>query len=135
MRLLIFGSRSIKYTPEQVHLDVEYFAQHIGISSDEPLEIISGGAVGIDTYAEQFADSCKLASKKIFYPDWDKNGKAAGIIRNRQMVEYCDFALGYWDGVSKGTKSTIDFLRKSGKYYIINTNEFNWEVKWKLLIP
>lgn len=127
MRLLIFGSRFFPYSPEQIHMDVEYFADFIKTAIDEPTEIVSGGASGIDSYAEAFADSCRLVTKKIFLPDWDKHGKAAGIIRNKKMVDYCDFALGYWDGKSKGTKSTIEFLQKSGKLFIINPNEFNWE--------
>lgn len=31
------------------------------------------------------------------------------------MVELCDSVLVFWDGVSKGTKHTIDYANKIGK--------------------
>ncbi len=50
------------------------------------------------------------------YPaDWSGKGKAAGIIRNRQMLdEKPDLVLAFWDGRSTGTKHTIDEAKRRG---------------------
>ena len=47
---------------------------------------------------------------KEFPADWDKFGKSAGYVRNREMAEYCDAAIIIWDGKSKGTKHMIDIM-------------------------
>ena len=51
-------------------------------------------------------------SKKYIYLDWNKHGKAAGPIRNRQMAEYADCLIAVWDGKSRGTKNMIDEMNK-----------------------
>ncbi len=35
--------------------------------------------------------------------------------RENKMVDICDMALIVWDGISKGTKYTINYARKMGK--------------------
>lgn len=77
-------------------------------------EIVSGGCRGTDKLAERYALEYGIPIV-IFHPDWNKYGKAAGPIRNRQIVEYCDAVLAFWDGRSAGTKSTIVMARKAGK--------------------
>ena len=102
MKLLIAGSRSIKdfdftpYIPEDV------------------TEIISGGADGIDTLAEKYADKHKL-SKHILRPEYSKYGKAAPILRNHVMVDLADAVLIIWDGRSRGTLSTINYAKEKDK--------------------
>lgn len=102
MKLLIAGSRSIK------DLDISPY-----IPTDTEL-IISGGANGVDTLAEEYADK-KRISKLILRPRYDLYRRAAPIKRNDEMVELCDKVLIFWDGVSKGTKHTIDYANKIGK--------------------
>lgn len=102
MKLLIVGSRSIKdfdispYIPPEVTL------------------IISGGANGIDTLAEQYADAHKL-SKLILRPQYHIYKKGAPLKRNDEMVNLCDKVLIFWDGHSKGTKHIIDYALKINK--------------------
>lgn len=72
--------------------------------------IVSGGANGADKLAEKFADEYKL-EKKIFLPDWNKYGKKAGYIRNKQIVESSDKLIAFWDNKSPGTKITIDLAK------------------------
>ena len=102
MKLLIAGSRSIK------DLDISSY-----IPTDTEL-IISGGANGVDTIAEEYADKKKI-SKLILRPRYDLYRRAAPLKRNDEMVELCDRILIFWDGVSKGTKHTIDYANKLGK--------------------
>lgn len=102
MKIMIAGSRSItdfdltEYIPEDTTL------------------IISGGAKGIDTLAEEYADKHKI-SKLIMRPDYKKYGKAAPLLRNKKMVELSDIIIVIWDGKSKGTKFTIDYAKAQGK--------------------
>lgn len=49
-------------------------------------EIIHGGAAGADKLAEEFADYAGHRTT-VFKADWNKHGKAAGPIRNQQMLD------------------------------------------------
>ena len=102
MKLLIVGSRSI------TNFDLE------GYVPPETDIIISGGANGVDTLAEQYADKHRI-TKLIVRPEYKRYGRAAPLKRNEQMVDMCDEVLVIWDGVSKGTKYTVDYAHKSGK--------------------
>ena len=88
----------------------------------DPCEIVSGGASGVDTLAVIYASYRKFESK-VFKADWDKHGKAAGPIRNREMAEYADELIAFWDGKSRGTKNMIETMRglnKPVKVVLIN---------------
>lgn len=76
--------------------------------------LISGGASGVDTWAEEVA---KTAGKEtcIYKPDWDKFGKRAGLLRNEDMVNAADKVVAFWNGNSRGTKYTIDYAVKQQK--------------------
>ena len=102
MKLLIVGSRSI--------CDFD-LSQHIPSETDT---IISGGAAGIDSLAEKYADTHRL-SKYIIRPRYDLYGRAAPLKRNEQMIALADSVLVIWDGLSKGPKSTIDHAKKISK--------------------
>lgn len=76
--------------------------------------IISGGARGIDTIAERYADAHGIP-KQIYYPDYDRYGRSAPIRRNEVMVDLADKVIVIWDGVSRGSKFTIDYAKRKGK--------------------
>lgn len=105
MKLLIVGSRSINefdlapYVPEGVEL------------------IISGGACGIDSIAEKYADDHRI-SKLILRPKYELYGRVAPLKRNEQLVDVCDTVLAVWNGQSKGTMYTINYARKKNKKII-----------------
>lgn len=102
MKLLIVGSRSVKefdlskYIPPQTEL------------------IISGGASGVDSIAEKYADEHKI-SKLILRPRYDMYGRCAPLKRNESMVDVADTVLVVWDGISRGTKYTIDYAKRKNK--------------------
>lgn len=106
MKLLIVGSRSI----EEFDL-----SPYIGTEVDT---IISGGAGGIDTLAEQYADRHHL-SKYIIRPRYDLYQRAAPIMRNEQMVDMADAVLIIWDGTSKGTQATLKYAQKTNKPFTL----------------
>lgn len=76
--------------------------------------IISGGAKGIDTLAAEYAKNHNVAIVE-FKPDYKQYGRGATFIRNRQIIDFCDVVVALWDGVSKGTKYSIDYAHKTGK--------------------
>lgn len=77
-------------------------------------EIISGGAAGVDTLAEEFAQNHGLPLT-IFPADWKQHGPKAGPLRNKQIVEACQQVVAIWDGSSKGTATTIRMAQQAGK--------------------
>lgn len=76
----------------------------------EELIILSGCARGADTLGEKYATELDIPVKH-FPANWDKYNKAAGYIRNKEMAEYGDKLIAFWDGKSKGTKHMIDLAR------------------------
>ena len=82
-------------------------------------EIVSGGARGTDKLGERYAKE-KGFDLKLFPAEWDKHGKGAGHIRNRQMAEYGDMLIAFWDGESKGTKNMIETSMKLGLKVLIH---------------
>ena len=102
MKLLIVGSRSIK------DFDLSPY-----ISADVDT-VISGGAGGIDSLAERYADLHRL-SKYILRPRYNFYGRCAPLKRNEEMVEMADAVLIIWDGRSKGTQYTLKYTKKINK--------------------
>lgn len=68
--------------------------------------IVSGGARGVDTLAEQTAAELKIPFRKIV-PDYAKFGRNAPKIRNLAIVRNADRVLAFWDFRSAGTASVI----------------------------
>lgn len=108
MRLMVCGGRHF-YNKELLEKSLDEFIK-ANRWKTEDIAILEGGATGADNLAEEYAK--KKGFTFIVYPaDWEKYGKAAGPIRNKQMVEDCDYCVAFWDGQSKGTKSSIDFCK------------------------
>ena len=73
--------------------------------------IVSGTARGADTLGERYARERGYAVEQ--YPaDWQREGKAAGFIRNAQMASVADALIAFWDGQSRGTAHMIELARK-----------------------
>ena len=100
--MLIVGSRSI------TDFDLSPYV-------DESVDcIISGGAKGVDSLAETYANQHGLTIT-IIRPQYDRYGKAAPLKRNEQMVDMADKILVIWDGISKGTAYTVKYAQKKEK--------------------
>lgn len=102
MILLIVGSRSI------TDFDLSPY-----IPSDVDT-IISGGASGVDSLAERYADMHRL-SKYIIRPRYDVYGRGAPLKRNEKMVDMADAVLVVWDGRSRGALYTLNYAKKINK--------------------
>ena len=81
------------------------------INAEEDIEIVSGGAKGVDSLGEQYASEKGFEVKK-FIPNWKEYGRAAGVVRNAEMADYSDMLIAFWDGESRGTKNMIENAKK-----------------------
>jgi len=108
MKLAVIGSRNFdNYSLMKSYLDK--------IHSVEPItEIVSGGAKGADKLSENWAKLNNIKTN-IFLPNWNRYKKAAGYIRNVDIIKNSDKVIAFWDGKSKGTKHSIDIAEKQGK--------------------
>lgn len=59
------------------------------------------------------------ATIKAYPADWDTHGRAAGPIRNEQMVKDCEFAVVFWDGKSKGTRNVMKLCAVHSKTHLL----------------
>ena len=48
-------------------------------------EFISGGANGVDSWAENAVD--ETVKKSIYHANWSKYGKKAGYMRNKDIID------------------------------------------------
>lgn len=103
MKVAIIGSRTFN--------DYNFLKETLEPYIENITMIISGGADGADSLAEKWA---KKSEKDImiYNPKWSLYGKRAGYIRNKKIVENCDALLAFWDGKSKGTKSSLDLCEE-----------------------
>ena len=111
-RIVIAGSRGF----EDYEL-LEQTLDHILDEQTDSIELVSGHAKGADLLAERYAKENGLPIH-IIKPDWKAYGRAAGPIRNRQMLDYAmdesPLVVAFWGGKSKGTKNTIDTAKSLG---------------------
>ena len=81
------------------------------------IELISGHAPGADTLGERYAREHKMRLR-VFPARWDLYGKAAGVLRNQQMIDYAlkksAIAVFFWDGSSRGTRDAIHRALQAG---------------------
>ena len=114
MYVMVCGSRSIK-EKKWVFQCIEKYLKQIEI---DDFVLIEGGANGVDLLAREWAVVRGIKIEEAT-PEWNKYGYAAGIIRNKKMVEKADYVLILWDGTSRGTKSDIDYAIKMNKNHKI----------------
>lgn len=109
MRLGVVGSRNIlnrdavsgairssPWVPDKI------YAREIDLT------LVSGGADGVDTSAELWAEENGFPIDVIEpnYDDW--SGEHPAKARNTEIVEASDAVVAVWDGHSNGTRDTID---------------------------
>lgn len=107
-KVLIAGSRGIK--------DYEFIKKAHLESGIIAVEFLSGMAKGVDQDCVTLAGELEMPLRK-FPADWEKHGKSAGYVRNREMANYCTYAEIHWDGVSNGTKNMIELLAEEKIHY------------------
>lgn len=107
-RIIVAGGRDFD--------DYEYLCKELdGILDqiDGDKEIVSGTAKGADSLGTRYGKEHGIPVKE-FKPNWRQYGRAAGIIRNQEMLDYASeetpLVVAFWDGQSKGTH---DMIRKA----------------------
>lgn len=127
MKIAIVGSRTfnLKQRNEQCELSIRAF---VGSLPKDTI-IISGGADGVDTWAENAARECGL-TVEVCIPEWDRyqpedstKKNPAGMIRNRLMVRDADKVVAFWDMHSNGTRGTIKEAKRTKKPLTIFNHE------------
>lgn len=118
MRVLICGSRT--WTDKKA---VGVVLSGLVVEGSGCLTVIHGGARGADTLAAESAawvicDDFDLPEIVAFPADWTTHGKAAGPIRNQQMLDEGkpDVVWAFTDDLaaSKGTADMVRRARKAG---------------------
>lgn len=122
MKVIIAGNRYFN--------DWEFFKSIVDkiLKNVTDIEIVSGecifgkktfvrsdgiGVCGADGMGERYAN-LKGYPVKHFPAKWDEQGKSAGPKRNKEMAEYADALIAFWNGKSTGTKNMIDISTKLG---------------------
>jgi hypothetical protein len=103
MHVAIVGSRD--FNDESL---IKAIIHKLGLQYGTSLTIVSGGARGADTLAENEAKR-RGFDTLIFPADWAKHGKSAGFLRNAQIVEAADMVIALFapGPKSNGTSNTV----------------------------
>jgi hypothetical protein len=114
VRVLICGDR--EWTdPLPIHLVVRATVER-SRTRGEDTTIIAGGARGADSIAARFTSG--FADLEEYPADWAKYGKAAGPIRNQQMLDEGkpDIVFAFHDdlAISKGTGDMVRRAKAAG---------------------
>lgn len=111
MKLIIAGSRTI--TDYNILKDA--IAEFIAVDKIYNIsEVVSGTANGVDKLGEQWAIENHIPIKRMA-ADWKQFGRAAGMIRNKEMGDYADMGFVLWDGRSKGSLMMYKYMKKLNK--------------------
>lgn len=118
MKVIIAGSRILS--------DYSLVTQAMKRCGFHVTEVVCGCATGIDRLGEQWARANNISVKEM-PANWDRDGKAAGPIRNREMAKYADAAVIIWDGKSAGTRNMVDEMIRAKKPYFLQLTESTLE--------
>ena len=103
MKVLVWGGRDFQDK-------ARVFATLDGL---DPALVIHGGARGADSLAEKWAATRQVPCH-VYPADWRRHGRAAGPIRNREMLEQSkpDLVVAFPGG--RGTAHMVRIARDAG---------------------
>ena len=106
MRVAIVGSRRFS--------DTERVAEYVS-SLPPRASVITGSASGVDAAAIKAARA-KGIPVQVMPASFDELSDASrSAARNQRLIDACDVLVAFWDGSSKGTRSTVERALDSGK--------------------
>ena len=96
------------------------FLRRQGITRDDT--VISGGAVGVDSFSEEFAREigCKLVVHK---PNMQVTSPYRYRQRNMKIARECDVLIAFDKHTNSGTSQTIRFAKELGRKVIVVNGE------------
>jgi len=115
VRIIICGDR--RWT------DYELIKKFVDNSKNQIELLIEGEAPGADSHARNAAMETGIENKIVKFPaEWNKYGRAAGLIRNQQMLDFLlrydgkKMVFAFHDNLerSKGTKHMLKIAKKAG---------------------
>ena len=107
MRVAVVGSRNYRNRARLYFVLDKYQEEH-GLT-----HIVSGGAKGADSLAEEYAKE-RCIPYTIYPANWDRYGRSAGFVRNSQIANDCDAVIAFPLAESKGTRHTMELAEKAG---------------------
>ena len=104
MKLAICGSRNIYPQNVEVHHVLDVF----GLTGKK-ISFLTGCAQGVDKWVRESGNE-----PLIFEANWQAFGKAAGPIRNAEIIKEADALLLIWDGSSLGSANVRSLAKTKG---------------------
>ncbi|MCK9598287.1 MAG: DUF2493 domain-containing protein [Sphaerochaeta sp.] len=113
LRILVTGSRNLGGDGAYVRMRRAFRDELLNAKATSAV-IIHGGANGADSIAGWIAEEMGWPVE-VHLADWEKHGKAAGPIRNQEMVDAgADVCLAFPVGESRGTRDCMRRAEKAG---------------------
>lgn len=104
MRIVVTGGRDFLY-PQ--------FVKYILDSLNPTYVFVGDCPTGVDKIVSDWCNDNKV-DHKIFVADWDKFGKHAGPLRNREMLEHADDAVVVAFPGGRGTENCAKTAKELG---------------------
>jgi hypothetical protein len=124
MKVVICGSRDLQ--------NYQLVEETVTRSGFEISTVLSGGSRGVDRLGIAFARN-HHHSVQVFMPEWERLGKRAGMVRNREMARAAEAVIAIWDGQSRGTRNMIELASRHNLpcfVLLVNCNQtFNPKIK------
>lgn len=107
---VIAGSRTIT--------DYETVQSAIAAAPFEVAEVISGGADGVDTLGEEWAEQHDIPVQTVLPEEFEAEEANTGIpkylLRNKEMARRGEALIAVWNEESSGTKHMIECAKDNG---------------------
>lgn len=117
VKTIIAGGRRYQFSPadmirlNELHCKLILPVSEVVSGCCGEIDSATGEIFGADLWGEEWANSHGIPIKR-FPADWKKLGKAAGMIRNRQMAEYAEACILFPGG--PGTNNMFGEATKRG---------------------
>lgn len=112
-RIIIAGGRKFNDYDKMVAA-IDSWKNEKRFKEDDKVTVVCGCAEGADDLGRRYAQEHNWEVAE-FPANWDLLGKAAGILRNKEMAKFASeseskdgMLFAFWNGKSKGTKNMID---------------------------
>jgi len=77
--------------------------------------LVTGSASGVDAAATRAARRRGLPVQVVPASFDEARDPAAAAARNQRLIDQCDVLVAFWDGISQGTRRTLERALDSGK--------------------